>query len=209
MIATLRGALQRIEATSVILDVGGVGYKVAVPVTVLSALPALGETAFLHIHFHMRAEEISLYGFLQPDDQKVFELLLSVTGIGPKVALSMLSAMDAESLARTVAADDTRTLMRIPGLGLKTAQRLVLELRDKLTAMAFERKVDQIQAKSKQPPSFDIYEDVVDGLVGLGYNRNDARRAADKALKELDDKTNMGAALKASLNILTGSSGKG
>ena len=117
--------------------------------------------------------------------------------------------MDAELLARTVAAEDTRTLMRIPGLGLKTAQRLVLELRDKLTAMAFERKVDQIQAKSQKPPSFDIYEDVVDGLVGLGYNRNEARRAADKALKEIDDKLNMGAALKASLNILTGSGGKG
>ena len=209
MIATLRGALQRVEATSIVLDVGGVGYKIAVPVTVLSALPTVGETTFLHIHFHMRAEEISLYGFLNTDDQKVFELLLSVTGIGPKVALSVLSAMDAELLARTVAADDTRTLMRIPGLGLKTAQRLVLELREKLTALAFERRVDQVQTKSSKPASFDIYEDVVDGLVGLGYNRNEARRAADKALKEIDDKLNMGAALKASLNILTGSGGKG
>ncbi len=209
MIASLRGQLQRIEATSVVLDVGGVGYKVAVPVSVLTALPALGETAFLHIHFHMRAEEISLYGFLQPDDQKVFELLLSVTGIGPKVALSVLSAMDAESLARTVGAEDTRTLIRIPGLGLKTAQRLVLELRDKLAALAFERKVDQIQAKAQKPPAEDIFNDVVDGLINLGYNRNDARRAADRALKEIDDKTNMGAALRASLNILTGSGGKG
>jgi len=209
VIASLRGALQRIEATSVILDVGGVGYKVSVPVTVLSALPAVGDTAFLYIHFHMREDEISLYGFLHPDDQKVFELLLSVTSIGPKVALSVLSAMDAEALARAIGADDTKTLMRIPGLGLKTAQRLVLELRDKLTAMTFERKVDQTSSQSQMPPSFDIYEDVVDGLVGLGYNRNDARRAADKALKEMDDKANMGAALKASLNILTGSGGKG
>ncbi len=208
MIASLRGQLQRIEATSVVLDVGGVGYKVAVPVSVLTALPGVGETAFLHIHFHMRAEEISLYGFLQPDDQKVFELLLSVTGIGPKVALSILSAMDAESLARTVGAEDTRTLIRIPGLGLKTAQRLVLELRDKLAALAFERKVDQIQAKSQKPPVEDIFNDVVDGLINLGYNRNDARRAADRALKEIDDKTNMGAALRAALNILTGSGGK-
>ncbi len=209
MIASLRGTLQRIEATSVVLDVGGVGYKVAVPVSVLTSLPALGETASLHIHFHMRAEEISLYGFLQPDDQKVFELLLSVTGIGPKVALSVLSAMDAETLARTVAAEDTRTLIRIPGLGLKTAQRLVLELRDKLAALAFERKVDQLQAKSQKPPAEDIFNDVVDGLINLGYNRNDARRAADRALKEIDDKTNMGAALRAALNILTGSGGKG
>ena len=209
MIASLRGQLQRVEATSVILDVGGVGYKVAVPVSVLTALPAVGETAFLHIHFHMREGEISLFGFSQPDDQKVFELLLSVTGIGPKVALSVLSAMDAASVARTVAAEDTRTLIRIPGLGLKTAQRLVLELRDKLAALAFERKVDQIQAKSQKPPAEDIFNDVVDGLINLGYNRNDARRAADRALKEIDDKTNMGAALRASLNILTGSGGKG
>jgi len=209
MIASLRGLLARIEPTFLVLDVGGVGYKVAVPVSVLTSLPALGETVSLHIHFHMRAEEISLYGFLHPDDQRVFELLLSVTGIGPKVALSILSAMDAESLARTVAAEDSRTLVRIPGLGLKTAQRLILELREKLAALAFERKVDAIQAKSQNPPAEDIFNDVVEGLVNLGYNRNDARRAADKALKEIDDKLSMGAALRASLNILTGSGGKG
>ena len=209
MIATLRGLLVHAEATAVILDVGGVGYKVAVPASIHGSLPKLGETALLQIHFHMRAEEISLFGFLTNDDKKVFELLLSVTGIGPKVALSILSAMDAESLARTVGADDTRSLIRIPGLGLKTAQRLVLELRDKLAALAFDRKVDQIQAKSQKPPAEDIYDDVVDGLVNLGYNRNDARRAADGALKQIEDKTNMGAALRTALNILTGSGGKG
>ncbi len=209
MIASLRGLLAHAEATSVILDVGGVGYKVNVPASIHGFLPALGEPTFLHIHFHMRAEEISLYGFKQPDDQKVFELLLSVTGIGPKVALSILSALDAETLARTVAAEDTRALVRIPGLGLKTAQRLVLELKEKLAALAFERKVDALQAKAAKPSPDDIFDDVVDGLVNLGYNRNDARRAADKALKEIDDKTNMGAALRASLNILTGSGGKG
>jgi len=209
MIASLRGQLVHAEATAVILDVGGVGYRVAVPASIHGSLPALGETAFLHIHFHMRAEEISLFGFLHRDDQKVFELLLSVTGIGPKVALSILSAMDGESLARAVGAEDTRSLVRIPGLGLKTAQRLVLELRDKLTALAFERKVDQIQAKSQKPAAEDIYDDVVEGLINLGYNRNDARRAADGALKQIEDKTSMGAALRAALNILTGSGGKG
>ena len=209
MIASLRGLLAHAEATAITLDVGGVGYKVAVPASIHGFLPAIGESVFLHIHFHMRAEEISLYGFLTPDDQKVFELLLSVTGIGPKVALSILSAMEAESLARTVAAEDTRALVRIPGLGLKTAQRLVLELRDKLAALAFDRKVDAIQAKSARPAADDIFDDVVEGLINLGYNRNAARAAADKAIKEIPDKTNMGAALRASLNILTGSGGKG
>ena len=209
MIASLRGTLAHVGATFLILDVGGVGYKVSVPVTTLNSLPPEGQTAFLHIHTHIRAEEISLFGFARPGDQQVFELLLSVTGIGPKVALSILSAMDADLLARAVAAEDTKTLVRIPGLGLKTAQRLVLELRDKLAALVFERKVDAIQAKSQKPPEEDIFNDVVEGLIGLGYNRNDARRAADKALKEIPDKASMAAALKTSLNILTGADNKG
>jgi Holliday junction DNA helicase RuvA len=209
MIASLRGTLAHVGATFLILDVGGVGYKVSVPVTTLNALPPEGGTAFLYIHTHIREDEISLFGFAQPGDQQVFELLLGVTGIGPKVALSILSAMDADSLARAVAAEDTKTLIRIPGLGLKTAQRLVLELRDKLAALVFERKVDVLQAKSQKPPEEDIFNDVVEGLIGLGYNRNDARRAADRAIKDIPDKTSMAAALKAALNVLTGADAKG
>jgi Holliday junction DNA helicase RuvA len=208
MIASLRGTLAHTGATFLILDVGGVGYKVSVPVTTLNALPPMGEMAFLYIYMHIREDDISLFGFAESGDQQVFELLLSVTGIGPKVALSILSAMDSDSLARAVAAEDTKTLVRIPGLGLKTAQRLVLELRDKLASLVFDRKVDTLQAKSQTPHAEDIFNDVVDGLVGLGYNRNDARRAADKAIKDIDDKTSMAAALKASLNILTGADAK-
>jgi Holliday junction DNA helicase RuvA len=210
MIASLRGQLVHKEATAVILDVGGVGYRVSVPASIYGFLPELGETTHLHVHFHMRAEEISLFGFRTLDDQRVFELLLSVTGIGPKVALSVLSALDAETLARTVAAEDTRSLVRIPGLGLKTAQRLVLELRDKLAQIAFERKVDQFpKSKAAKPAAEDIFEDVVEGLISLGYNRNDSRRAAERALKEIEDKANMGMAIKVALNILTGAGGKG
>ena len=203
MIASLRGQLIRVEANYVVLDVGGVGYKVSVPVSVLTA-HAQGATAHLHIYTHIRAEEMSLFGFVSPDDQRVFELLLSVTGIGPKVALSILSAMDSETLARAVGSEDTKTLVRIPGLGLKTAQRLVLELRDKLAALMFERKVDQIAVKSQKPPEDDLYDDVVEGLVNLGYNRNDVRKAADKVFKENPTEKNMGTLLKAALNVLTG-----
>lgn len=203
MIASLRGQLIRAEASYVVLDVGGVGYKVSVPVSVLTAY-AVGATAQLHIYTHIRAEEMSLFGFVSPDDQRVFELLLSVTGIGPKVALSILSAMDSETLARAVGSDDTKTLVRIPGLGLKTAQRLVLELRDKLAALVFERKVDQMAVKSQKPPEDNLYDDVVEGLVGLGYNRNDVRKASDKVFKENPTEKNMGTLLKAALNVLTG-----
>ncbi len=208
MIASLRGQLTRVEATYVVLEASGVGYKVSVPVSVLTAY-AEGATAHLHIYSHVRAEEFSLFGFVSPDDQRVFELLLSVTGIGPKVALSILSAMDSQILAQAVASEDTKTLVRIPGLGLKTAQRLVLELRDKLAALMFERKVDIIQAKSQKPPEDDLYDDVVEGLVNLGYNRNDVRKAADKVFKENPTEKNMGSLLKAALNVLTGSGGKG
>lgn len=208
MIASLRGQLIRAEASYVVLDVGGVGYKVSVPVSVLTAY-AVGATAHLHIYTHIRAEEMSLFGFVSPDDQRVFELLLSVTGIGPKVALSILSAMDSETLARAVGSDDTKTLVRIPGLGLKTAQRLVLELRDKLSALIFERKVDQMAVTSQNPPEDDLYDDVVEGLVGLGYNRNDVRKASDKVFKENPTEKNMGTLLKAALNVLTGVGNKG
>lgn len=208
MIAHLSGTLTRMESTFVVLDVGGVGYKVSVPVSVLTHF-AEGKPAALHIHMHVRAEELSLYGFAEPNDQRVFELLLSVTGIGPKVALSILSAMDSDTLARAVVGEDAKTLVRIPGLGLKTAQRLVLELKDKMSALLFERKVDQSQAKDKRPGPDDILDDVVDGLVNLGYTRNPARAAAEAALKTLDDKANIGLALRASLNILTGAGSKG
>lgn len=208
MIASLRGQLIRAEASYVVLDVGGVGYKVSVPVSVLTAY-AVGATAHLHVYTHIRAEEMSLFGFVSPDDQRVFELLLSVTGIGPKVALSILSAMDSETLARAVGSDDTKTLVRIPGLGLKTAQRLVLELRDKLAALVFERKVDQMVVKSQKPPEDTLYDDVVEGLVGLGYNRNDVRKASDKVFKENPTEKNMGTLLKAALNVLTGVGNKG
>lgn len=203
MIASLRGQLTRVESTYVVLDVGGVGYKVSVPVSVLTAY-AEGATAHLHIYSHVRAEEFSLFGFVSLDDQRVFELLLSVTGIGPKVALSILSAMDSQVLAQAVASEDSKTLVRIPGLGLKTAQRLILELREKLAILIFDRKVDQIQAKSQKPPEDDLYDDVVEGLVNLGYNRNDARKASDKVFKENPKERNMGTLLKAALNVLTG-----
>ena len=208
MFAHLRGRVSRIDANIIVLDVGGVGYRVSVPVTTLTQLPKIGEEAFVHIHTLVREDEISLYGFASVDDQRVFELLIGVSGIGPKVALSILSSLDAESLSRAVIAEDTKALVRIPGLGIKTAQRLVLELKDKMAKFAVEHRADQQNLKLLRPAEPDIFEDVVEGLINLGYNRNDARRAADRAINELADKTNMSDAFRASLNILTGVGGK-
>ena len=207
MFAHLNGLVARVAASYIVLDVGGVGYKVAVPVSALASLPPIGGKAMLHIHTNVREDDISLFGFMTLDDQRLFELLLSVTGIGPKVALSILSAMDAETVARAITTDDTKSLVRIPGLGLKTAQRLILELREKVSAMTLERKTST-KLLPDEPQEADLFDDVVEGLVNLGYNRNDSRKAADRAMREISDKTSMGEALRASLNILTGTGGK-
>jgi Holliday junction DNA helicase RuvA len=191
------------EASYIVVDVGGVGYKVSVPVSALTAW-AVGQTAFLHVYTHVREEEMSLYGFLTADDQQIFEMLLTVTGIGPKVALSILSAMDSDSLVRAVTTNDTRTLVRIPGLGMKTAQRLVLELGDKLASYALLRKTGRDAATVEGARADDFLEDVVEGLVSLGYNRNESRKAADRVLKDGSGSRSMGEILKAALNVLTG-----
>lgn len=204
MFAHLNGVISRIDVNAVIIDVNGVGYRVMVPVNALAALPAVGGKALVHIHTYIREDEISLYGFLTPIDQKVFELLLSVSGIGPKVALSILSAMEAGDLARTIAAEDTRTLTRIPGLGAKTSQRLVLELKDKMANFAFEQRAGVVSSTTITSDVANILDDVVEGLVGLGYNRNDSRKAAERAMKQISDKSSMPDALKTALNILTG-----
>ena len=204
MIAHLSGSLLRVESTYIIIDVHGVGYKVAVPVSVLVTLPDPGGSVSLNIYTQVREEEISLFGFATTSDQRVFELLISVTGIGPKVAMSILSSLDAQSVCRIVAAEDTRSLVKVPGIGLKTAQRLVLELKDKLAVFTWEQKTaPTVVSQSVQQP--DVVEDVAEGLTNLGYNRNDARRAAEKATQDLGDSATMAATLRAALNILTNS----
>lgn len=204
MIARLTGTIAQIEANTLILDVHGVGYKVVVPVTTLSEIGDAGAQATLEIYMHVREDEISLFGFAAPEQKKAFEMLIGVGGIGPKVALSILSTMDVATLAESVAAEDTRALTRVPGLGAKTAQRLVLELKDRMAVMAWERKAGQMAAKKSKLPDEEYLQDVIDGLIGLGYSRGEARRAAERAMREMADKSNIAAALRAALNVLTG-----
>lgn len=189
MIAQLTGTVARTIGNLVILDVNGVGYRVAVPVSVLGQLPDVGtEKVTLITHLQVREDDLSLYGFLDDTNLKVFELLLTVSGVGPKVALGLLSALSAEELAQAVAANDVRTLTRVPGVGARTAQRIVLDLKEKLAAVGFERKVDAIAARGtvrQQDGNQETLEDVVSALENLGYNKADARRAAEAALAEM------------------------
>jgi Holliday junction DNA helicase RuvA len=194
----------------VILDVGGVGYRVHVPLSVLETLPKVGEKALLLTHTLVREDDLSLYGFLEEIELKVFELLLTVSGVGPKVALGLLSALRADELARAVGSEDVRTLTRVPGIGPKVAQRLVLELRDKLQALGFERRVEALATQDKvrqEGGVAPVVEDVVSALINLGYNKNEAQRATDTTLKEkmkASGTVEFTGLFRAALNQLTG-----
>ena len=177
MIAMLRGALVDKGIDSVLIDVGGVGYRVAVSLNTLATLPPVGSTAQLHTHLivRMNAEDVlTLVGFASTEERAAFDLVTGVQGIGPKLAMSILSTLDAGELARAVRDGDHARLTRIPGIGKKTAERLVLELRDKFTgapaAATSAARIGGSQAVSS-------------ALVNLGYKPAEAERAAAEAGK--------------------------
>lgn len=160
------------------VDVGGVGYKVNVPLCVMDCLPAVGEKVSLLVSTVVRDDSISLYGFLDEHQQRMFELLIGVSGIGPRLALNILSLMPVEQIVRAISSDGFGELARVPGIGTKTAQRIVLELKEKIAGSAWAVGVGRAQH-----PDRSIIDDAVEGLVALGYSRSDARSAAQRALQ--------------------------
>jgi len=171
MIAHLRGKLLAKHPNQVIVESCGVGYDVTISVPTFSELPAAGSEVALHIHTHVREDALSLYGFLRLGEKYLFEKLLTVSGIGPKLAITILSGMPAEEMVAAIRGGDVARLTRIPGIGKKTAERMVLELRDKLPAAAGGAEVSAAQVTP-------VEEDVISALVNLGYQR----AAAEKAL---------------------------
>jgi holliday junction DNA helicase RuvA len=170
MIAHLRGKLLTKHPNQIVVDTAGVGYEVNISVPTFSELPAIGSEVALHIHTHVRADVISLYGFLRPSEKQLFEKLMTVSGIGAKLAITILSGMAADEMAGAIRGNDIARLTRIPGIGKKTAERMVLELRDKLPAAG--------TSAPAMPAMSAMEEDVLSALVNLGYQRS----AAEKAL---------------------------
>jgi holliday junction DNA helicase RuvA len=171
MIAHLRGKLLAKHPNQAIVDTGGVGYDVTISVPTFSDLPGIGGEVTLHIHTHVREDAIALYGFLRSAEKILFEKLITVSGIGPKLAITILSGMPADEMVNAIRGSDIARLTRIPGIGKKTAERMVLELRDKLPV----QKHGEIAAV---PALSSVDEDVLSALVNLGYQRS----AAEKAL---------------------------
>ena len=183
MIARLTGILADKTLDSVLLDVGGVGYHVSVSLCTLATLPIVGSKVELFTHLHVREDAMQLFGFATRDERKAFELCTSVSGIGPKLAIGLLSGLDAAGLFAAVAAEDVARLRKVPGIGPKTAERLVLELRDKVPRPEGRSKP---QPRTKQDPAavhVGLFADVMGALVNLGYRPTDAERATEQAIK--------------------------
>ncbi len=174
MIAHLRGRLIAKHPNQAIVETGGVGYDVVISVPTFSELPGIGGEVALHIHTHVREDQIALFGFVRPEEKHLFEKLLSVSGIGPKLAITILSGMAAPDMVAAIKGNDVAKLTRIPGIGKKTAERMVLELRDKL---------ENFGATASVPPASPVEEDVLSALMNLGYQRPAAERALSVAAK--------------------------
>jgi Holliday junction DNA helicase RuvA len=179
MIATLRGEISQIEDNALILEVGGVGLRVFVPAPLRTRLKA-GEAAFLFTHLIVREDALTLYGFESQADRELFNILLGVDGVGPKVALSVLSTMTLDAVQRAVFADEADLLSRVPGVGKKTAQKIALHLKDKL------KPTDGL---SKLAAISDTDSEVLAALTSLGYSVVEAQAAIQSIAKDAPDDT--------------------
>ena len=191
MIAHLRGKLLEKHPNQAVVETGGVGYDVTISIPTFSELTSVGSEVALHIHTHVREDQLALYGFGRPEEKQLFEKLITVSGIGPKLGITILSGMQADDMVRAIRGNDIARLTKIPGIGKKTAERMVLELRDKLPPQG----ADQV----REIPSLSAtQEDVLSALVNLGYQR----AAAEKALSSIAKDGPFDAMFRAALAVM-------
>ncbi len=176
MYSYIKGELSEIVAENhIVVENGGIGYNIYIPGQVLSLLPGVGEEVKIYTYLCVRADEFILYGFLTRDDLNVFKLLIGVSGIGPKGALAILSVMSTDDLRFAVLSDDAKAIAKAPGVGNKTAQRLIIELKDKLSLEdAFEQKLSHTQEAVSGNGLKGIRNEAVEALVSLGYSSTEA-----------------------------------
>lgn len=174
MIGRITGTLLGIEHQTALVDVGGVGYEIECPISTLCELPSVGQTVTLLTHFVVREDAQLLYGFLTHDDRESFRILIKISGVGPKLAIGVLSGLSGDELAAAVERDDVATLTRLPGVGKKTAERLLVELRGRMTSSG------RTQSSNAVSP----VEEAVLGLIALGYKEAEARKAINALPKD-------------------------
>ena len=194
MIGFLRGVLLQKSPQEVLLDVGGVGYRVLVPISTFCRLGDQGAHSQLLIHTHVREDQLTLYGFATPAELELFEKLIGVSGVGPKVALGVLSGIEADDLVHAIRANDVARLTRVPGVGKKTAERLILELKDKISSLRGATAEPVAPSPNRT--------DLLSALANLGYSSTEAERAATEALR-LQPDASLGDILREALRAIT------
>jgi len=193
MIAHLRGRLLSKHPNQAIVEAAGVGYDVSISVPTFSELPGAGSEVALHVHTHVREDAIALYGFLRIEEKQLFEKLITVSGIGPKLAITILSGMATADMVGAIRANDHARLTRIPGIGKKTAERMCVELRDKLEGFGEAPPVAAVSA---------VEEDVISALTNLGYQRALAEKSVERAVASAG-RENFDAIFRAALGALS------
>ncbi len=185
MIASINGTILKIEEGSLVIAVGGIGIRVRVPRTVLENVGGVGRQIGLHTHFIVREQELALYGFTKEEDLQLFEVLMSVRGVGPKVGLAILGTLSPELLKSSILREETAVLQRVPGIGKKTAERIMFQLRDKLDLTEVNTAVSFIS---------DVDTDVIDFLTGLGFSIVEAQSALQnlpRDVKNVDERVQL------------------
>jgi holliday junction DNA helicase RuvA len=201
MIARLSGILIEKSVTQCIVDVHGVAYRVVIPLTTFYELSEIGQPVVIHIHTHVREDAIHLYGFHVQEEREVFELMISVSGIGPKLAINVLSGIAAGELIRAVTEEDLKRLTGIPGVGKKTAERMILELKDKIAKIGWETPsggTDTFRADGR------VKDDALSALVNLGYKGSAVKEVVDRIIREAQEPPSLDLLLKQALRILAG-----
>lgn len=205
MIGRLRGTLVEKLPPEILIECGGIGYEVTMPMTSIYALPELNQESVIYTHFVVREDAQLLYGFANKTERKLFRLLIKINGVGPKLAMAILSGMSAEQFVSCVSHDDLTTIVKIPGVGKKTAERLLIEMRDKLKnwhadpdASSFELK--SVDAGQVQAQMSDAKGDAINALVSLGYTSMQASKAVKAIYQEgMDSEALIRDALKSML----------
>lgn len=182
MIGQIRGVLLQKNPPEILVDVGGICYEILVPMSTLYRLPEIGKELLLHTHFVVREDAQTLYGFFEAKDKSMFRSLIRVNGVGPKMALGILSGMEADEFVRTVRSNDVTAMTAMPGIGRKTAERLIVEMRDRLEEWESSREDEPKVANRKAPNN--ISREAESALIALGYKPQQAARAIAQVVKD-------------------------
>ena len=202
MYSYIKGELAEVNTDHIVIDVGGIGYMIYIPAQSLNYLPGIGEMLKVHTYLYMREDAMILYGFLTKDDLEMFKLLITVSGIGPKGGLAVLSTLSSDDLRFAVLSGDSKAISKAPGIGSKTAQRVIIDLKDKLSLEdAFEKKLEHENEKINVSSNSQVKNDAVMALNALGYSSTESLKAVSKV--DITDDMDVEDVLKAALKHMS------